>query len=186
MRRGEPDPVAATGDPARITVYGSSTCEDTAITTSRLATWRAPHVEVDIDADAVGAKRVVELMGRRVTPTLTVDGTDLAVAEPTLETLGELVRASGAEVAAPSPLQYHGDVVTRSIPIRTNRTDVGESFRLTSLRGRRQAVLFFAHAAACLPCFGYARQLAAALDAADEPDTDVVIVVRDTLDAARA
>ena len=82
--------------PASIAVLGSTTCEDTAIVTSRLRALGVPFRDVDIDADPVAARRVASLNhGNRVTPMVIV-GDDAAVrAEPTLEALGDLLAAAG-------------------------------------------------------------------------------------------
>ena len=171
---------------AAITVFGSQTCEDTAITTSRLRAWAVPYVEVDVDADPAGLARAVALVGHRVTPTVTVEGTDIVATEPTLEALAGIVRAAGIEVVPPAGHQLHGDLTTRAIPSRTLPTEGGGTFRLTARRGRRQGLLFFAHDPSCLPCFGYGRQLAAQRSAADDVESDVVIVAAGDPDGARA
>lgn len=160
-----------------ITVFGSPTCEDTAITTSRLTTWRVPYTHVDIDADPDGAARVVALVGHRVTPTLTVARTDIVVSEPTLEALGDIVRAAGFDAPPLLPREFHGDLTTLPIPSRSLVTAEGGTFSVPSLHGRRQTLLVFAHGAACLPCFGYARQSAALVDEAQQAKTGIVLVV---------
>jgi peroxiredoxin len=171
---------------SEITVFGSRTCEDTAITESRLATWAVPFRDIDIDEDDVAAAEVERLVGHRVTPTVTVAERGVVATEPTLEELGTIVAAAGWKVAPPVAVDYHGDVTTRSIPIASVASDDGGSFRLTSLRGRRQALLFLAHAPSCLPCFGYARQLARQRAALDEADADVLIVGAGTVDDVAA
>ena len=69
-----------------IAVLGPTTCEDTAIVTSRLGALGVPFGDVDIDADPAAARRVASLNhGNLVTPTV-IEGDDAAVqAEPTLE-----------------------------------------------------------------------------------------------------
>lgn len=167
-----------------ITVYGSTSCEDTAITTSRLRAWAVPFLDVDVDADEAGLAEAVALVGHRVTPTVTVADTTIVATEPSLESLAGIARAAGWDVVAPQPRQLHGDLTARAIPSRSLSTDADDTFRLTSLRGRRQAILHLAHDATCLPCFGYARQLVARRAEADELDTEVVVVVTGTPEAA--
>jgi hypothetical protein len=123
-------------------------------------------------------------VGRRVTPTLVVGDDAVVRAEPTLEALGELLQAAGHDVRPPRATDYHGDLITRSIPVRTLVGDRGARFSLDQLRGRRQVALFLAHAADCLPCFGYARQLAGSRDALAEADAQPLVVVADDIRAA--
>ena len=141
--------------PLPITVLGSTTCEDTAIVTSRLRSLGVPFRDVDIDADPVAARRVVSLNhGNRVTPTVIV-GDDAAVqAEPTLEALGELLAAARYDVGPPRATDYHGELTTCSIPVRHLDAAGDGRFSLEQLRGRRQVALFLGHGADCLACFG--------------------------------
>jgi glutaredoxin len=173
--------------PATITVLGSTTCEDSAIVSSRLRALGVPFLDVDIDADPAAARRVSSLNdGRRVTPTLVVGDDAVVRAEPTLEALGELLQAAGHDVRPPRATDYHGDLITRSIPVRTLVGDRGARFSLDQLRGRRQVALFLAHAADCLPCFGYARQLAGSYEALTQVDTLPLVVVAGDVRAADA
>lgn len=171
--------------PATITVLGSTTCEDTAIVSSRLRALGVPFLDVDIDADAAAAGRVASLNGgRRITPTVVV-GDDADVrAEPTLEALGELLRAAWYDAMPPQATRYHGDLTTRSIPVRHLHTVDGRRFSLEQLRGRRQVALFLGHGAGCLACFGYARQLAGMRDALAEADGLALVVVAADVRAA--
>ena len=169
-----------------IVVLGSGTCEDTAITRSRLASLGVAYEYLDIDADADAARRTASLNGgRRVTPTVVV-GEDLhTAAEPTVERVDELVREAGHDPALPSARQLHGDLIERAIPIQALRRPDGAEFSIGPLRGRRQVALFLAHGADCLPCFGYARQLARQSEALAEADaTPVIVVSGDADDAA--
>ena len=161
-----------------IVVMGSATCEDTAITRSRLDSLDVPYDYVDIDLDPEAERRVAALNGgRRVTPTVVVGDEKLVRAEPTVEQVDELARAAGHNPTLPAVTQLHGDAIERAIPIRTLVSVGGSDFSLASLRGRRQVALFLAHGPDCLACFGYARQLGTQADALAEADADVVIVV---------
>lgn len=170
---------------ASITVLGSTTCEDTAIVTSRLRALGVPFLDVDVDADAAMARRLLALNhGSRVTPTV-IAGDDAAVqAEPTLEALGELLVAAGHTVVTPRAIAYHGELTTRSIPVRHLDAVGGGSFSLEQLSGRQQVALFLGHGADCLACFGYARQLARRRESFAEVDGVPLIVVAGDTDAA--
>jgi mycoredoxin len=164
----------------RITVYGAATCEDTAITRSRLDALGVAYRYVDIDADAAAATEVARLNdGDRITPTVVREakGTiEEHVAEPSIERLDALARATGAAIERPSGQQLHGPVITCAIPFRTLATATSGTFSLASLRGRRAAVLFFSHDPTCLACFGYAKQLVAEAPAMDDADAEPIVV----------
>ncbi len=170
-----------------LVVMGSATCEDTAITRSRLESLDVPYEYVDIDLDAEAERRVAALNGgHRVTPTVIVGDATLVRAEPTVEQVDELARAAGHNPTLPAVTQLHGDAIERAIPIRTVFATGGSDFSLTSLRGRRQVQLFLAHGPDCLACFGYARQLALQADALAEAEAVVAIVVSGSVDDAAA
>lgn len=173
--------------PSTITVLGSTTCEDTALVTSRLRVLGVPFLDIDVDTNPTMAQRLLSLNhGDRVTPTVIV-GDDTAVqAEPTLEVLGELLSAAGHAVVPPRAIDYHGELTTRSIPVRHLDAVGGGSFSLKQFRGRQQVALFLAHGADCLVCFGYARQHAGRREAFAEVDGVPLIVVSDDLGAATA
>lgn len=166
-------------------VLGSATCEDTAVIRSRLVALGIPFHESDVDLDPAAADRMVALNdGQRVTPTLVFGADRLVVAEPTLERLGELLAIAGYTVEPPRAVDYHGELVTRSIPFQRLPAVDGGSVSLEALRGRRQVVLFLGHTSGCLACFGYARQLAARHEALAAADAVVLIVVDDDVDGA--
>lgn len=161
-----------------IEVLGSRTCEDTAITRSRLRALGVAFADVDVDDEPAAATRVAELNGgRRITPTVVFGHGRSVVAEPTLERLGELLVASGHPHEPPTATEFHGDAVTRPIPLRRVVTIDDTAFSLGALRGRRQVALLLAHGADCLACFGYARQLAAQGPALEDADATPVVVV---------
>ena len=165
-----------------IIALGSATCEDTAITRSRLDSLGVPYDYVDIDLDRVAARRVAALNGgHRVTPTVIVGDEKHVLAEPTIEQVDELVREAGHHPSLPAARQLHGDAIERAVPIQVLGSPVGD-VSLATLRGRRQVALFLAHGAGCLACFGYARQLAEQGDALAEADAAAVIVVTGTVD----
>ena len=160
MSAAHEDPAA--GIPPRpIEVLGSTTCEDTAIVRSRLHALGVPFRDLDIDADHDAAQRTRDLNGgHRITPTVVVGDGRSAVAEPTLERLGELVAEAGYDVRPPVATQLHGELTTRPIPRARPSARPLAHLSISSGR-RRQTALFLGHGAACLACLGYARQLAA-------------------------
>lgn len=166
----------ATGDPSlKIEVLGAATCEDTAIVRDRLDTLGVAYRYLDVDLDDAALARLQVLNGgHRVTPTVVVGG--VAVAEPSLERLGELLAAAGIGATVPGPVQLHGDVTSWPIPLRDRVTDDGSPFSLQTLRDRRQVCLFLAHDPACLACFGYARQLAGRRESLDAAEGTLVVV----------
>ncbi len=176
-----------TGDraPLPITVLGAVTCEDTAVVTGRLRALGVPFRDVDIDRDPEAARRVATLNGgHRVTPTVVAGDDERVIAEPSLEALGALLAEAGHHVQSPRATQLHGDVTSRSVPVRHLDITGGGQVSLERFRGRRQTALFLAHDAACLPCFGYARQLSGQRTALDDADAMPLLVVADDVAAA--
>ncbi len=102
-----------------IVMYGAATCEDTAITRSRLVAIGLPFRELDVDLDAEAAREQRAANdGRRVTPTLVFGAGQLVVIEPTLEQLGEALVAAGHIVEPPEAIAYHDELASRPIPLR--------------------------------------------------------------------
>jgi mycoredoxin len=169
-----------------VTLYGSSTCEDTALVRSRLVTLGVPFAEIDIDADASAAERVVALNGgARITPTL-VAGDRPAIAEPTFRHLERWLRAAGYETAAPQATRISGQRAERPMPARLLPRADGGTASIERWRGTRQTVVFFGHDASCLACWGYAKQLARLRPALLEVETEPVVVAADAPTGAAA
>lgn len=165
-----------------VEILGAATCEDTAIVRSRLDTLGVPYRYLDVDRDPDALRRLVVLgRGQRITPTVVVG--EQVVAEPSVERLGELLAGRGATVSVAPPVQLHGDITAWPLPHRSRMTDALVPFDLGSLRGRRQVCLFLAHGVHCLPCFGYARQLAGQCDVLDAVDGTLVTAVADRAEA---
>lgn len=171
---------------SEIVVYGARTCEDTAIARSRLGALGVPFREIDIDADEAALARVVALEGRRVTPTIVTGDATTAIAEPSIAQLEALVREAGHRFESPTARQINGSLADRPIPLRTLDRVSNERFSLEELRGRVQSAVFFAHGADCLACQGYAKQLAAQTDPMRAVESAPVVVVRGSVDDARA
>lgn len=169
-----------------IVMYGSTTCEDTAITRSRLDALRVPNVEHLVDRDPAAREALGALTGGRiVTPTIDAGDGGPLLFEPSLEELGRRLVKTGHDVAPPTAREIGGDLTARPVPIAELRSAEDEPFSLRPWRGRRAAALFLAHGAGCLACWGYAKQLArqreelALVDAAP-----VIVVTGDPADAA--
>ncbi len=169
----DPSPTHATA----LEVLGAATCEDTAIVRSRLDALGVAYRYRDVDRDADALDRLRALNeGHRITPTV-IQG-QVAVAEPTLERLGELIAAMGPHAEVAEPVQLHGDITAWPIPTQRRPAADGSMFDLGSLRGRSQVCLFLAHGPDCQACFGYARQLAGQREALETADGALVVVTR--------
>ena len=169
-----------------IVMYGSTTCEDTAIARSRLEALDIPYEAHQIDRDPAAREALDALAGGRiVTPTIDIgDGGEL-LAEPSLEDLGRRLVQAGHRVAPPEARSIGGHLAARPVPIAELRSAEGEPFSLRKWRGRRATALFLAHDAGCLACWGYAKQLARQGDALAEVEAAPVIVIAgETADAA--
>ena len=161
-----------------IVMYGSTTCEDTAITRSRLDALGVPYEERLIDRDPAARHALDTLAGGRiVTPTLDLGDGGSLLAEPSLEELGRRLVTGGHNVAPPAADAVGNDLAARPIPIAGVRTADGEPWSLRGWRGRRATALFLAHDAGCLACWGYAKQLARQADALAEVEAAPVVVI---------
>ncbi len=179
------------GPSSRVVLYGSRSCEDTALVRNRLASLGIPFDEVDIDADRAAAERVSALNGgQRITPTLVAGGPAIAVAgggpaiaEPSIRDLERWLAATGHDLAPPAATRFFGRVAEHAITTRTLPRVGGDgplgTDSIARWRGRRQVVVFFGHDAACLACWGYAKQLARLRRSFEEVETEPVIVVAD-------
>ena len=164
-----------------IVMYGSTTCEDTAISRSRLDTLGIPYEEHLIDRDPAAREALVALAdGRIVTPTIDLGDGGGLLAEPTLEELGTRLRGAGYDAPAPVARSIGVALADRPIPMRELRTAEDAPFALRTWRGRRAAPLFLAHDAGCLACWGYAKQLVRQRDEMDLADAAPVVVVAGT------
>lgn len=166
-------------------MYGSTSCEDTAITRSRLDALGVDYEERPIDRDPAAREALDALAGGRiVTPTLELGDGGTLLAEPSLEELGRRLVASGHDVAPPAADSVGADLAARPVPIAELRSAEDEPFSLRTWRGRRATALFLAHDAGCLACWGYAKQLARQGDALAEVEAAPVVVVAGTPSAA--
>jgi hypothetical protein len=159
-----------------VEVLGRDTCEDTAITRSRLAALGVPFTYRDADADPGTAARLRAIHdGSLVTPTVLVDG-EVVATEPSVDRVDALAAEAGHAASPPAATQLHPPHTEAAVPLA--RVPAG----LIDTPGRnrwtpRQLAVLLPHAADCLACFGYGRQLAGRSDELAEVDTDVAIVV---------
>ncbi len=146
--------------PLSITVYGSVTCEDTAITTARLRALKIPFTlynrQENSDVDALLDKYN---QGRRVTPTLVFGDAQNVIAEPSLLELETALRAAGYQFDAPRADEIRGALKNQRLPNFTLPATRGDAVTLYKLQGRKRAVLFFVDEVNALVSQGYARQL---------------------------
>ena len=171
----------------RVILYGSQTCEDTALVRDRLDVLGIPFEEVDIDADPAAAARVIALnAGHRITPTL-VAGDQPPLAEPAIGELERWLEAAGHRVVPPTATRFFGRLADYPLAARTLPRAGAEGEVVDSIgrwRGSRQVALFFGHAASCLACWGYAKQLTKLRAALEGVETAPVVVVSDAPDQA--
>lgn len=164
--------------PAPITVYGRTTCEDTALVRDRLARLGIPFTDVDLDLDAEGARLVASLNnGNEITPTLVFGGPDMAMAEPSLDDLDAQLLEEGWRIRRPEPALFTRAIMAGPLPLPTLAEPSGSTFQLAEFRGRRQLAIFFAHAGDCRTCGGYARQLASTGPALQNANARALVVV---------
>jgi peroxiredoxin len=164
-----------------LTIYASTTCEDTALVTDRPQVLGVPFAiryrQDDKDVDDV-LKRWNG--GNLVTPTLVFGNEELAAAEPTVQKLEEILSEAGYIVEPPKATEVRGALKNQRLPNftlpATNGTD------LTLYKLRKRAVLFFAHAADERVCQGYARQLTRQRQEFDEYNAQPLLILRDSIE----
>lgn len=171
----------------KVHVYGSGTCEDTALVRDRL---RALGVAFE-DHNREDDPRVDTVLekwnnGNRVTPTLVFGDGDIVISEPTLEELEANLRAAGYAFEAPRAVEIRDARKNQRMPNFTLRATDGAEVTLYKLRGRKRPVLFFAHAATERVCQGYARQLTNQRALFDEYNAQPLLILPDDLETARA
>ena len=140
-----------------IRMYGSHTCEDTAISRDRLNVLRVPFQEFFKEDD----ESIVALLGKyhqgmTRTPTLVFGDDEIVIAEPTFEQLEETLSRAGYEF---NPPRLHAFDFKRYVPDFSKLTVIRSSD--ADSRELPQMILFFAHVPACRVCQGYAKQIAA-------------------------
>lgn len=141
-----------------ITLYGSYTCEDTAITRDRLNALRVSFKERAKEDD----ERVIALLGKynqgmTRTPTLVFGDDAIVIGEPTLEQLEDSLSKAGYAFDAPCLFKFD---FKRYILDSSQLPVIGPS-PTDAQRDLPNTLLFFAHTATCRVCQGYARQISA-------------------------
>lgn len=164
-----------------IVMYGSYTCEDTAVTRDRLKILRVPFAERLKEED----ENVVALLGnynagQLRTPTLVWGEDEMIIAEPTLEQLEELLIKAGYTFDAPQMRRFN---VKRYLPDLSKWALIPPSVQ--GARDSSRAILFFAHNPACRVCQGYAKQLAALDTSFAELGARLIIVLRADVDRGK-
>ncbi len=167
-----------------LTLYGSRTCEDSALTRARL---RALGVRF-ADHNREDEPEIEPILarwnkGNLVTPTLVFGDDDLVIAEPTLEQLEEKLRAAGYEFDLPQAVEFGDELKNRRAPSFTLPASDGREVQLGKPRGRR-TVLFFAHSSECRVCQGYARQLTARQTEFEEASAQLWLILPDKVELA--
>jgi len=157
-----------------IVMYGSYTCEDTALVRDRLKVLRVPFTERTKEDD----ENVVALLGKYNagqlrTPTLVFGDERNVIAEPTLEQLENLLLQAGYTFDAPQMRRFN---VKRYIPDLSNWTLILPHTG-NVVRDFSRTLLFFAHAPACRVCQGYAKQIVAQQAKIEETGTRLQIVL---------
>lgn len=166
--------------PLSIVMYGSYTCEDTAVTRDRLRTLRVPFQEALLEDDAQVSPLLVKYnQGLSRTPTLVFGADEIVIAEPTLEQLEQALTRAGY---AFEPRRAQA-LPAQKIPPALSALPICNA----ALKARyAKTVVWFAHVPACRVCQGYAKQLAARAPEIREQDADVQIVLQADLKSAEA
>jgi hypothetical protein len=166
-----------------IVMYGSYTCEDTAVTRDRLRTLRVPFKESMLEEDAQVSPILVKYsQGLSTTPTLVFGEDEIVIAEPSIEQLEEALTKAGytfeARHAHALPAKKHAPDLT-ALPTFSAGLGIAASDAQLS-----QWVVVFAHTPACRVCQGYAKQIAAQLQNIRKLDADLRIVLQADLKSA--
>ena len=169
-----------------ITIYGSHTCEDTAIARDRLRALDIPFVERDKEDDP-GVLATLEKYGKGSahTPTIVFGGDQAVLIEPSIEQLESALRTSGYAFTAPQANQFGAVFSSRVAPDFKLPSTRGGQLELGQLRGSRRAVVFFAHSPSCRVCQGFARQLAKKSGEYQEAEARLLVVLQSDIEQAR-
>lgn len=168
-------------------VYGSVTCEDTALTRDRLRALGIAFGDHNREDDPQ-VNVILEKWnnGNRVTPTLVFGDDEIAISEPTLEELETNLRAAGYTFDSPRAVEIRDARKNQRMPNFTLPATDGADVTLYKLRGRKRPVLFFAHAADERICQGYARQLTNQRALFDEYNAQPLLILPNDVETARA
>ena len=164
-----------------LTMLDSYTCEDSAVTRDRLNVLKIPYQSRTKEND----ESVIALLGKynqgeSRTPTLIFGADEIVLTEPTVEQLEQALIKAGYTIE--SPRFKHFD--TPSVLPNMSKLPVVRPAG-GGLRRAKQSILFFAHAAACRVCQGYARQIAQQRAKLAEMGVRLQIVLRTDVDGAK-
>jgi peroxiredoxin len=147
-------------DELPLTVYGSTTCEDTALVAARLRALNIPfalhYAQEDANVNPILEKYNA---GMRVTPTLVFGNDDFVLSEPTLEQLEARLGEAGYIFSPPQGIEVRGAQRHARVPNFTLPSTDGSQVTLYKLPRRKRAVLYFVRDTADRAAQGYARQL---------------------------
>lgn len=169
-----------------LTLYGSYTCEDTALVCDRLRALGVPFLRYYREDEP----RVNDLIarwnkGNLVTPTLVFGDEAIILAEPTLEELESALRAAGYAFQPPRAVEIRNERRNQRAPNFTLTATNGKQVTLYRLPGRKRGVIFFAHPPDERICQGYMRQLTRLRAAFDEYHALPLLVVPAALEDAQ-
>ncbi len=139
-------------------IYGSYTCEDTALVRDRLRTLRVPFKEsMKEDDEQVEAILKKYNSGLAQTPTLVFGDAQIVLTEPTIEQLEEALTKAACTFNAPKlqalrAQRYPPDMTV----LPAHRYDALVDQPLVR---PAHIIAFFAHSEGCRVCQGYAKQL---------------------------
>lgn len=168
-----------------ITVYGSRTCEDTALVRDRLRALDIQFVERDKE-DVAGGTAVADVQallkqyghGSPRTPTVVFGKDATVLIEPSVEALDDALAKAGYATTGLNVVQFGSVFSARVAPEISLASTRSERFDLNTLRGWRRSVLFFAHDSACRVCQGLARQLANRKAEFEDAEARLVLVLQ--------
>lgn len=164
-----------------IWLYGSHTCEDTAITRDCLNALGIRFIERDKEDDENIPALLEKLnAGMQRTPTIVFGDDEMVIAEPTLEQLEESLIRAGYTFDAPELRKFE---VKRYIPEYSALPMIRSS--TSSADKPTKPLFFFAHTAACRVCQGYAKQISRENGVLQNLGTRLVIVLRTGLDESK-
>ena len=173
-------------DSLPLNLYGSYTCEDTALVRDRLRVLGIRFTDHYREGEA-GVDEILKKWnrGNLTTPTLVLGENDLVFSEPTLEELEARLREAGYEFQPPRAVAIRDDRKNHRLPNFTLPATDGTDVTLYNLRGRKRPVLFFAHPANERICQGYARQFMNQRALFDDYNALPIPILPDDIETAR-
>lgn len=163
-----------------IVLYGSHTCEDTAVSRDRLKMLQIHFDERDKEDDEqIGAVLEKYNQGHQRTPTLIFGDKVIVIAEPTLEQLEECLRQAGYVFSPPGLRAFNAK---RYLPDFSNLPAIRPA---SDSAPNAKALFFFAHGPACRTCQGFAKQLNAQSAQFDQAGVRWHLILRADLKQAK-